>query len=186
MQIATFMIAVAGLVLSTISLGWQGIAHVLTGRRVKVDLITGASLPDFTEMQVSHGAPPSPITTLRSQGYTIPIVGVRVRNVGRTSLTVTDWNFACYRGWLPWFPFARREFPFSVGGPVPCRLETGEGEEWLTRWSLVENDVSVVAEARKIPVTRVRVRCRVRLGDGRVRVTRKSVRIKTASFRLGV
>jgi hypothetical protein len=42
MQVATFVIAMIGVVLSALSLDWQSATYFLTGGRVKVDLRVGA------------------------------------------------------------------------------------------------------------------------------------------------
>jgi hypothetical protein len=92
-QIATLLIAVAGVGLAALSLGWQAATFVFTGGRVKIELRVDAMYGTGSHMVTSpvSSGPPDP-EQLRAEGYTRPVVAVQVRNVGHMAVTVEDWS----------------------------------------------------------------------------------------------
>jgi hypothetical protein len=133
MQVATLVIAVVAVVLSASSLCWQAATFVLTGGRVTVELVVGAL--DATGSNLVT-APISGMTqtfgdTLRAQGFTRPVVGVQVHNVGRGLATITEWSLVMQDG------TALTPTGASIGPPLAHRMEGGgEPARWVvdTRW----------------------------------------------------
>lgn len=74
--------------------GWPAATFFLTGGRVKVELRIGAMHHAGTGMVTSPvgSARPEDAVKLAQQGYTRPIVAVRVRNIGRLPVIVTGWS----------------------------------------------------------------------------------------------
>lgn len=125
MQYASLVVAICGLVLACLSLGWQAANYVLTGGRVKVKLTVGAM---NARGGMLTGPPssfhPDQLPGLAAQGYPRPIVAVRVANVGRQPVTVERWSLKHLSG-LSFQPVAE-----SIGKPLPHRLEVGQSEMW--------------------------------------------------------
>jgi hypothetical protein len=91
MSVALLVVGICGVVLASLSLGWQAANYVLTGGRVKVRLRSaGSATAD------GHRAPNSLRAnwweTVASQGFPQPIVAVMVANVGRQPVTVVRWG----------------------------------------------------------------------------------------------
>jgi hypothetical protein len=121
---ASLVVGTCGVVLASLSLGWQAATYVLAGGRVKVRLRVGG---------LGNGgmvtAPPNSLSAtwweqLAAQGYRRPIVAVTVANVGRQPVTVARWGLRSGLG-MSLYPAAD-----SIGPPLPHRLEVGESETW--------------------------------------------------------
>jgi hypothetical protein len=124
MNVASLVLGICGVVLASLSLGWQAATYVLTGGRVKVRLRVGG-LGDGGIVI----APPNSLNAnwweyLASQGYPRPIGAVTVANVGRQPVTVARWGLKSGLG-LSLYPAAD-----SIGPSLPHRLEVGESETW--------------------------------------------------------
>jgi hypothetical protein len=124
MNVASLVLGICGVVLASLSLGWQAATYVLTGGRVKVRLRVGG-LGDGGIVI----APPNSLNAnwweyLASQGYPRPIVAVTVANVGRQPVTVARWGLKSGLG-MSMYPAAD-----SIGRRLPHRLEVGESETW--------------------------------------------------------
>lgn len=92
MGAASLVVAICGLVLAFLSLGWQAANYVLTGGRIRVELHVGArdlrGIVSGRPGQLEQGW----FEGLAAQGYTAPMVAVRVANVGRQPVTVERWS----------------------------------------------------------------------------------------------
>ncbi len=124
MSVISLVVGICGVVLASLSLGWQAASYVLTGGRVKVRLRVGG---------LGNGgmvtAPPNSLRAnwwenLASQGFPQPIVAVTVANVGRQPVTVARWGLRSGLG-MSLYPAAD-----SIGPRLPHRLEVGESETW--------------------------------------------------------
>jgi hypothetical protein len=124
MSDASLAVGICGVVLASLSLGWQAANYLLTGGRVKVRLRVGG---------LGNGgmvtAPPNSLSAnwwehLASQGYQRPIIAVTVANVGRQPVTVARWGLRSGLG-MSLYPAAD-----SIGPRLPHRLEVGESETW--------------------------------------------------------
>ncbi len=134
------VLGICGVVLASLSLGWQAAQHVLTGGRVKVGLRMGA---------FGHGgmitAAPSSIREgwweqLAAQGYRRPIVAVTVANVGRLPVTVARWGVRSRLG------MSMQPARDSIGPPLPHRLEVGESETWAVDMAPVDAFIRATRE----------------------------------------
>lgn len=169
MQVATFVVAVLGLAISAVSMTWQVTSHVLTGRRVRTVLLQGALNPARGMVTTPH-ANKRDVELLASQGFNQPIIAVRVANIGRMPVTVKRWGLVGEPKSFTLWPTA-----MTIGEPLPFRLEAGESETWAVDMGEVHRFVTASAAAFEIPVSQVRVRGTVELGDGRTCVTRKDL-----------
>jgi hypothetical protein len=116
LDIMTLAIAVAGLLIATISLTWQVVQHRLTGSVVRVELLAGA----FGRGGVATG----PIAgfnmrTLAGQGFNDPVLAVRGRNIGRLAVDVTGWDIYTGDGFGYTLP------GYGPNPTLPYRLEPG-------------------------------------------------------------
>lgn len=171
MTIATLAIAVLGVLLSALSLGWQAATFVLTGGRVRAELRAGGIDPgggmvtgpakDMSLRQANE---------LKAQGFTRPVVAVQVRNVGRLPVVITGWSLVTEPGGVGFHPMAD-----SIGPPLDHRLEAGAPAIWAVDGGAAQRLVRVTAEALNVPPDRIRLRGRVSLGTGRNVDTRETL-----------
>ncbi len=154
----TLVIAVVGVTLSALSLGWQAATFVLTGGRVKAELRTGAT-DGRTHVTIpaadagKEGEPPA----IQAKGFNQVVIAVQVRNVGRLPVWVTDLSVGARGSWLT-----------SAGGwlgvPLPHRLEAGAMQTWAVDAAPVR--ALVAALSRKVAIEKLTVRAKVGLGTG--------------------
>lgn len=161
MEVVTAAVAVLGVLLGALSLGWQIASHMLTGGRAKAELLMGAlgrgGMATGSVKSVDEAA----MKDLAEEGFTQPVIVVRVRNVGRLPVTVTGWSIATGRG------VAYKPLGDSIGPPLSHRLEAGETEDWAVDATRIRAMVHTTVEVFKIPIGRVKVGGNVSLGDGR-------------------
>lgn len=177
MDVATFVLAVLGVVLSALALGWQAATFVLTGGRVRVELLVGAVRDNHGMVTMSARNPqPDWAASLVEQGYRHPVVAVRVRNVGRLAVSVERWSIVTLlRKPQVVGPFAqavvqlskREEGPevvypgLSLVGPdLPHRLEAGASVIWAAPFGEVNDLIAVTKNVYSVAG-------KVALGDGR-------------------
>jgi hypothetical protein len=99
MQVASFVAAVFGAVLASLSLGWQAANFVLTGGRIKVQLQVGAMDIHGAAMTGSADTvKPNGFAEPAAHGHNQPILAVQVANVGRQPVTVARWRLEHIRG----------------------------------------------------------------------------------------
>ncbi|GAA2779418.1 hypothetical protein [Crossiella cryophila] len=125
MQIATFVIAVAGWVTAALALGWNIASWLLTGGRGRVELAVGfveRLSTRYVLFPLSRGG----IDQARREMQRNSVDGdlayfITVRNVGRTALTVRSVQFRAE---------TREAFGTLGGGDwgakLPARVETGD------------------------------------------------------------
>jgi hypothetical protein len=126
------VVGICGVVLASLSLGWQAATYVLTGGRITVGLRVGG---------LGNGgmatAPPETLSqdwleNLASQGFSRPIVAVTVANIGRQPVTVARWGLKSGLG-MSLYPVAD-----SIGPDLPHRLDIGESATWAVDMHAVE------------------------------------------------
>ncbi|HEX3961163.1 MAG TPA: hypothetical protein VHZ03_31850 [Trebonia sp.] len=126
-------VGICGVVLASLSLGWQAANYVLTGGRVKVRLLVGA---------VGRGsivtAPPAKLSPewlqrLAAQGFSQPIVAVNVANVGRQPVKVERWGLKSGLG-MSLYPTSE-----EFGPRLPHRLDVGDAETWAIDLDVVRS-----------------------------------------------
>jgi len=161
LQTATFLIAVLGLLLGALSLGWQLASFILTGGRVKAELrpggVSGRMIITIPARTVTRDS----AKQLMSQGVTQLVVAVQVRNVGRLPVTITSWSLITVPGGVTAQPVAS-----SIGPALPHRLAAGETETWAMDRGELLGFLAATATMLTIPVERMRIRAEVGLGTG--------------------
>ena len=85
-------VGVCGVVLASLSLGWQAANYVLTGGRVKVRLLVGAVGRGGIVTAPATNLSLEWLQGLAAQGFSQPIVAVNVANVGRQPVKVERWG----------------------------------------------------------------------------------------------
>jgi len=188
MQIATFVLAVVGTALAAASLVWQAATYVLAGGRAQVDLQVGALNPHGHGMMTAQPCDYDKVWTeqLAEQGYTRPVVSVRVRNVGRLPVTVQRWSLDCLQEVVQGGGLFRSLFEHrgtvaglvpiadSIGPSLPHRLEPGASETWSVDAQAVHAFAEVNRKTFKL--TTAELVGKVELGTGRTHKTRRSIR----------
>jgi hypothetical protein len=133
-DIATTIIAAFGLAFAVISLAWQAWSFRQQGSRVRAEIRSGMRGPQGYATRA--GAVPSEqLDRLREQGFTTPVIAVRVINAGRGATSVVSVDISYAGG----FTFSNP----GVGPNLPHRLE-GEHEE---TWHFEGQQVTAVADA---------------------------------------
>lgn len=130
-----------GVVLGSGSLAWQMAVHTLTGGRVKVHLRIGAMQPGgAVALHEPESLPKNWASRLAEQGFTRPVVAVRVTAVGRMPVTVQAWKLRAPQG-VELSPIAD-----SIGPALPHRLDHGESETWAAGMAMVAAFVETVRD----------------------------------------
>jgi hypothetical protein len=102
LDIVTLVVAIVGLALAALSLGWQAATFVLSGSRVRVTLRRGAVRRGFGEtVRVSfpEHATEREVLVARKQGFTEDVAVAEVRNRGRLAISVEDVSIKTDDGW---------------------------------------------------------------------------------------
>lgn len=114
-DVVTLVIAIVALVLACASFGWQVLQHILTGPRVRVELLWGGMGAD----RVVTGPVSGDLDAFKHAGVSTFIFSVKGRNRGRYPMDVTGFAIDvegsgayCRAGWAP-------------NPPLPHRLEAG-------------------------------------------------------------
>lgn len=163
----TLIVAIAGLTLAVVSLGWQAATFVLTGPRVKVNLQQGALGPG--------GAVVGPVdagmsaTELAQQGFTEPILAIEVVNVGRMPTTVTGWHAEFENG----MKFTNPQYPLNPA--LPFRLEPQSKATWYVEARSVHATVSASHASGVTKAASQEVRMSVDLTNRKTIKTRQGI-----------
>jgi hypothetical protein len=165
------ILASLGVALALASLAWQAFSFRISGSRITTEIQAG--LKGFMGGQLGVAtlpptAAPHEVELLRSQGFTEPVLAVRVVNTGRGSTSV-----------------ASVDLLFDDGGavgntthdpPLPFRL-IGESEQsWYFDASFAVAYVSTMEQVKPTGKPHA-VRGRVRLGSKRVVISESSLPI---------
>jgi hypothetical protein len=86
---ATIVLAAFGVGLALLSLFWQAFSFVATGSRVSVEVKAGLRGVGAVAT-LAHTATAQEVAFMQSQGFTDPVVAVKVNNTGRGSTSVAD------------------------------------------------------------------------------------------------
>src|SRR4029453_6642295 len=94
MELSTLLVALFGVLLGALSLGWQMANRALLRSRVTVELLVGAFPEDGTTLISGplRSVTAASMARLAQLGYTRPVVAVKIRNVGRAPVTVMQWG----------------------------------------------------------------------------------------------
>lgn len=119
LDIVTLIIAVIGAFTGIGALAWGIAQHQLSGVRTKVDLVGGWLLSGG--MVIS--GPIRTVSAHTDQPQGLPVVGVRINNVGRLPVSVTQWSVRVGS--------TRMQSTSFYGNPdLPFRLEVGSEQTW--------------------------------------------------------
>ena len=136
-EVATLVIAVLGLVLSMVSLAWQAATYVLSGSRVRAELMHGAGNAD-----VVVSGPPG-WKRVAAHGLDEEVIGIEVRNVGRMAASIDSVHAALPRG------TKTTMLQSIVGPPLPHRLDPQGVASWFLPMAQVRATVGTTAEVFK-------------------------------------
>jgi hypothetical protein len=152
----TPVVAIVGLGLALLSLGWQAATFALSGSRVRAEIKRGASGGGNAIIGPAEVWTTRTVASLATQGLTTEVLAVSVRNVGRLAVTVDEVAvvFSNRGRYLP--PEGSKGNP-----PVPWRLEPGSSKTWYAE---AIQPRAYLAAAR-LPDQRVRFA--VTLGNGK-------------------
>ena len=158
--VAAFVFSAVALAVSLATLGWEFAKWFFERGRVTVELVAGAL---WANKGLIHG-PVKVIDEvwhrdLLKYGFVDPLVGVRVRNVGRAALTVDQWDLTHMSG-------ISISGDDRLGPKVPKRLEVGESQMWFTDLATVLTVFASVPKNATATVDNV-LYGHVQLGDGR-------------------
>lgn len=158
LDITTLVIAVVGATTGIASLGWTVASHVLTGARVKVELVVGwvANGSVVTLPWSSHDPSKPPLLTGIDFQYSV--VGVQVRNIGRLACSVRGWSVSLDNG------VALGHVELPMNSALPHRLDAGEERTWFANLAHV---VAMIEASRGSNMPPRTVFASSSLGDGR-------------------
>ena len=118
----TLDVGIIALVLSASTGTWHVAQFLLGASRPTVELEIGAAGRGGIvagPLKPKHQA--AALQSLIDQGYTQPIVSVKIRNKGRLAVSVTGWAIAFDNG----FGYQLPGWDLNAGHPLPYRLEPG-------------------------------------------------------------
>lgn len=127
LDIVTLVVAIVGVSLAFLSLGWQAATFYLSGGRVRLELRRGALQrgPGGTIRSTAPlKASARQMGLLRDQGFTEEVLVVVVRNRGRLPISIEDVSAMTSDGW----GFQRLDDPENP--TLPYRLQGGAKEAW--------------------------------------------------------
>ncbi len=124
MEIAALVIAIVGVGLATLSLGWQAATFFLSGPRIKVNLREGLRGPLGLMLAPASIYTAEGRAALERMGYTEQVVAVEAVNRGRLGATVNNWSVKFGNG-------AIYGNPSDMRNPqLPYRLEPHTSMTW--------------------------------------------------------
>ncbi|HWD37317.1 MAG TPA: hypothetical protein VG944_00585 [Fimbriimonas sp.] len=173
MQIATLIIAVVGIVLAGLSLGWQAATFTLSGPRVKVNLREGFRGPRGIMI-----APPAVYTdngleTLAQQGYSEHVLAVEAINRGRLPATIENWSLRFGNG-------AAYSNPTDGGNlSLPYRLDSHTRANWYAPAANLRELQGIFTDQTESAAI---LRAEVSLGSGQTAVSRNALRVRADSI----
>ena len=98
---STLIVAIVAACLSAASLSWQAATYLLNGGRPRAELLIGAINPDSGDVLRTNPhaqATPGEWKLAAEQGFTVPVLGIRVVNHGRGPVTIEKWEFSVAGG----------------------------------------------------------------------------------------
>lgn len=125
MTVASFVIALIGLIAAISSLAWQAVTFVLSGIRPQCNMMHGAINPgrQFATYPITGRQLRLP-SSAAAQGFTEEALFVTVHNTGRLPFSVKNWHLVLEGG-------VRTGILNNPLGPsLPHRLEVGEEATW--------------------------------------------------------
>lgn len=172
MNILTLLIAALGLVVASLSLGWQLASYILDGRRIRVTLLHGTmGAHGLVVGPVGRDGKPKDLTRIRAEGFDgLEVVGVTATNVGRAPATISRYSVQLKRGGFSYTPVGDK-----IGPDFPYRLEPGESAAW---YSAMQDARALVAASSTVTKVSHDVRMAVELGTGDTIKTRRVLDVR--------
>jgi hypothetical protein len=166
MEVTTLIIAVFGAVTGAASLGWSVASYILSGGRVKVELLGG--------WVGAAGLVTGPLTARLTQPDAPvhePILAVCVRNLGRLPVVVEHWSVSIGQlGLAQWQHRANQALPFT--------LAPGGSQTWVVPLAEV---IRAAEAASHAGIRSEELRATVSLGSGKSRASRPAA-IRTSDL----
>jgi hypothetical protein len=176
----SLVIAIVGLVLSVMSLTWQATMFVLSGSRIKALLQHGAI--GRGSLVVSKPGTQS-MEYLANQGFTDEVLAIKVRNVGRLSVSVTSVAAVFGSG----ISIGQLDHPRDRA--LPYRLEAQSEQTWFVSMDAVraaaESWLATRPKGSSVTRGQLTVQMSVGLGNGKLVKTKESISIAPARLTSG-
>jgi hypothetical protein len=118
-------LAIGAFLLSFATLGWGVLLFRLSGPRVKVSLLYGALRGNGLVTGPADGR--FNWALLQQQGFTDPLLGIEVRNLGRISVEVRDYGARFTTGMGYSLP------GFEINPQLPYPLQAQSSARWFVR-----------------------------------------------------
>jgi hypothetical protein len=179
MDLAAFPVAVFGVFLGALALGWLLASRVQVVSRVKVELRVGALPPDGAKLISGplRSTTAASMARLALLGYTRQVIAVKIRNVGRAPVTVMRWSLVDHLG------NSLTPDTDSIGQPLPFQLQVGESQIW----AVDAEAVRVMANATAVTLfslsSSLQMFGRVELAGGRVVDTKARLQLHNRRLR---
>ncbi len=98
MDVATLIFAVFGLVLAVLSLAWQAVTWRLSGSRVQVDMLVGATNGSKDGTVVVDARWRAGVEQFEDLGMHHRLLAIRIRNTGRAATSLVSYHAALDTG----------------------------------------------------------------------------------------
>jgi hypothetical protein len=167
-EIASFVLAVLGLVLAVVSLVWQFATFRLSGGNATALLKAGVLTNGMSILNAADKMTPDQLETTLQQHGGLPVIGVEVRSTGRMPVTVRSWGLRAPSGVVV------NPISDQVGPSLKHTIDPYDSATWLTPFS---NALAVASAERVLSPTLevVQLVGVVELADGRVIVTGETI-----------
>ena len=168
-DLATTILAIVGVFLSLVALGWQAVSFWLSGSRVSVEIRAGAT--DGVRAITMAGQPTeSQTASLYKQGLTQKVLAVEVINSGRAPTSVMSVDVLYPNG-------AVLTGSYLLGSPqLPCRMEAESERTWYVDADLAARTARAFEEDRKTGRPWA-VRGQAKLGGKKTVASKKDIRV---------
>lgn len=171
MDFAALLVAVVGLAVAALSLGWQIASWLLSAGRVRPRLRHGILTPGglFSALVTESGAP-ADLASITEQGFIgSEVLAVQVANIGRGPVTVERFEVVLRGGKVSFVPHGD-----AIGPALPTRMEPGTSETWMVKMETVR---AFVHASQVLTPGRRRVGMTVELATGQKRSTRHAIEV---------
>jgi len=179
MELSTLLVALFGVLLGALSLGWQMANRALLRSRVKVELLVGAFPEDGTTLISGplRSVTAASMARLAQLGFTRPVVAVKIRNVGRAPVTVMQWGLVDQIG------NTLTPNTDAIGHPLPFQLQVGESQVWAVDADAVRIMAHTTAMTLFDLASKVEMCGRIELAGGRVVDTKARLQLHNRHLR---
>jgi hypothetical protein len=174
LDLLTLVVAIVGVCLAVLSLGWQAAVFFLSGSRVRLEprrAMIRRSGPMGTMISTAPLArTDEQMDFLRRQGFTEEALAVVVRNRGRLAVSVDGVSLKSSDGW------GYEMINDPENKPLPYRLEAGSKQSWHIPLEMAQDMADKNGKSFRVWMV-------VDLGDGRSLRTKRRYR-RAGTFKL--